>query len=230
MVDADTESAEPRGENLRLAELVSGSEALQQLGAKLAARLELQRALTFVDLETTGLDVVEDRILEIAFVRVEPGGTAASFATLINPTTAIPAQATAVHGIGDDDVADAPTFAEMAATVRGWLADADLGGYNLARFDLPLLHAELERAGHRFDWHEARIVDACAIFKRMERRDLGAAYRFYCAADLEGAHSASTDVRATMEVLLGQLDHYSELPAELAALDALWRPRYESDR
>ncbi len=200
-------------------------EKLQGLAAKLAERLELKRALTFVDLETTGLDVCMDRIVEVALVRVEPTGSARRFVTLINPTVSIPGKAARVHGISDDDVADAPTFAEAAATVSGWLAESDLGGYNLARFDLPMLHAELERAGHPFEWDKARILDACAIFKRMERRDLAAAYRFYCASELEGAHSAGADVHATIEVVLGQLDHYPELPREVELLDALWRPR-----
>lgn len=226
MADADAERVSRTTAKVR-ADPESGEalEDLQGLAAKLAARLALQRALTFVDLETTGLDVAGDRIVEIALVRVEPTGEVESFATLVNPATAIPPPATEVHGIGDNDVAEAPTFADVATTLWGWLAESDLGGYNLARFDLPMLEAEFERAGRRFEWHEARIIDACAIFKQMERRDLGAAYRFYCASDLEGDHTASADVRATIEVVLGQLDHYSELPPEVAGLDAVWRPR-----
>ncbi len=170
MVDSCPDPAEV-GAAQESAHINSGeqSEELQGLGAKLAERLELTRALTFVDLETTGLDVCTARIVEVALVRVEPTGSAASFATLINPTISIPAEATRVHSICNDDVADAPTFAEAAATVGSWLAESDLGGYNLARFDLPLLDAEFERAGHPFAWDEARILDACAIFKRMER-------------------------------------------------------------
>ncbi|HJO05348.1 MAG TPA: 3'-5' exonuclease [Acidobacteriota bacterium] len=203
---------------------------LQGSAAKLAARLELKRALTFVDLETTGLDVCTDRIVELALVRIEPSGSATSFTTLINPATSIPEAATRVHGIGDGDVANAPTFAEMAPTVWDWISECDLGGYNLARFDLPLLRTELGRAGYSVAWDEARIIDACAIFKRMERRDLAAAHRFYCGSELSGAHTADADVRATIAVVLGQLDHYPELPHEVESLDAIWRPRGDPDR
>ena len=203
---------------------------LHRLAAKLATRLGLKHALTFLDLETTGLNIYRDRIVELAFVRIEPEGAARSFTTLINPTTAIPIEATRVHGICDDDVVGAPTFVEIAPTVLGWLSESDFGGYNLTRFDLPLLRAEFERAGHSFEWEEARIIDACMIFKRMERRDLANAYRFYCAAEFEGAHAAGADVRATIEVMLGQLDHYPSLPNEVELLDALCRPYGEPER
>ncbi len=230
MVDSRSEPVEPIAAKARAGrEPVPGADDLPALAARLAAGLQLDRPLTFVDLETTGLDVRTDRIVEVAVVRVEPSGSASTFTTLINPRLSIPPAASRVHGITDNEVADAPAFVDVAGKVWGWLAESDLGGYNLAHFDLPMLQAEFDRAGHVTDWATVRIVDACAVFKRMERRDLAAAYRFYCAAELDAAHSAVADVRTTMEVLLGQLEHYPELPREVAALDAIWRPRAASE-
>ncbi len=230
MVDSGSRSGGPGAlgsHARRQAGLRSGE--LQALAARLASGLQLQQALTFVDLETTGLDVLTDRIVEVAMVRIEPAGSARSFTTLINPEVSIPAAAAEVHGITNDDVVDAPTFVDVADTMWTWLAGSDIGGYNVARFDLPMLQAELERAGRDIDWATIRVVDACAVFKRMERRDLAAAYRFYCAAELEAAHAAGADVRATMEIMLGQLEHYPQLRSDVVSLDAIWRPRVESD-
>lgn len=186
--------------------------------------LALARPLVFFDLETTGTDVERDRIVQIGLIRLEAGGARRSWNQLVNPERAIPAEATAVHGIRDEDVRDQPTFAQLRAEVEGWLAGADLGGYNSTRFDLPLLQAELRRAGSALGFDGVRHLDAMSIFHQMERRDLTAAYRFYCGKDLTGAHDALADVTATLEVLDAQLERYAELPRDLDALHRFCNP------
>ena len=186
--------------------------------------LALERPLVAFDLETTGIDVDKDRIVQIGLVRVEPGGTRRSWDQLVNPERPIPPEATAVHGIRDEHVRDQPTFAQLRGELETWLADADLAGFNSVRFDLPLLQAELRRAGSGLSFAGARHLDAMAIFHQMERRDLSAAYRFYCGRELEGAHDALADVTATVEILDAQLARYPELPRDLDALHRFCNP------
>lgn len=175
--------------------------------------LRLDRPLAFFDLETTGTDVARDRIVQIAIIRVEPSGQRRTFETLVNPECPIPPEATAIHGISDDDVREQPTFAQIRQEVEEYLEGVDLAGYNSIRFDQPLLQNELRRVGSLLDLGDARHLDAMIIFHKMERRDLSAAYRFYCDSELEGAHSALADTSATLEILDAQVARYDEVPA-----------------
>ena len=197
----------------------------EPVGRHLVTALGGETALTFLDLEATGIDVSGDRIVEMTVVRVEPSGRVELLDTLIDPGCPIPGESTRIHGIDDAAVHGAPTFAEVAPALLRLLRDAALGGYNHGWYDLPLLQAELRRAGHEVDLIASPLIDACTIFKRMERRTLTAALRFYCGDDLEGAHTAGADVLATMRVFGGQLDRYPDLPREVGGLDELTRPR-----
>lgn len=186
--------------------------------------LDLDRPLVCLDLETTGTDLQRDRIVEIALVRVEPDGTRQEFVARVNPGIAIPFDATRVHGIADADVREAPRFAEIAPQVAALLEGADLAGFNTGRFDVPLLLAEFERAGVNLDLAGRRHLDACVIFHAKERRDLTAAYAFYCGKTHEGAHSALADARATLEILDGQLARYPDLPRDIDGLHKVSNP------
>lgn len=199
--------------------------AYRAAAAALVARLRPAGAVVFLDLEATGIDVTTERIVEITIVRIEPDGAVALLDTLVDPGRPIPVESTRIHGIGDGDVRGAPTLAELAPSILRIFRGAALAGYNHGWYDLPLLEAELERSGQRIDITAHLLVDACTIFKRMERRDLSAAVRFYCGDELEGAHSAGADVLATIRVLEGQLARYPDLPRDLDALDELTRPR-----
>lgn len=203
------------------------SESADGLAAarRLAAALPMTRPIVFFDLEATGLDVTEDRIVEISCIKVAADGAGETLDSLVNPLITIPADAAAVHGISDADVAQAPTFADIASEVEGFLAGADLAGYNHGRYDLPLLEHEFARAGIDFDWRSRRLIDVSVIFRRMESRSLAGAVRFYCSDELADAHTATADVAATMAVLVGQLERYPDLPRDAAALDAFTRPR-----
>lgn len=201
-----------------------GAPAITGLAVELARRLELEQALVFLDLETTGLDPARDRIVELAVARVETDGRVTELTSLVDPGVQIPRPSARVHGIRDEDVRGAPTFPELAGRLARLLRGADAAGYNVERFDLPLLRAELRRAGLSEDWADCRVVDACGIFKRMERRDLSAAYRFYRGGEPAAPHTAAGDVAATMEVLIGQLDRYPDMPRTVDHLDAFWRP------
>lgn len=189
------------------------------LARSLALRLGLTRPLAFLDLETTGISPETDRIVEVAVVLLHPDGTSARWERLVHPGRAIPAEATAVHRISDADVAGAPPFRELAAELAALLADCDIAGFNVARFDLKLLSTELARAGVACSFQDRRVVDAMAIFHRHERRDLAAAVRFYVGRDHDG-HRAGVDVDATIAVLHGQLERYGELPRGVAELAA----------
>jgi DNA polymerase III subunit epsilon len=180
--------------------------------------LRLDRPLAVFDLETTGVDVKQDRIVQIAVIRIEPDGSRTTLESLVNPQMPIPPGATAVHGITDDDVRDQPTFPQILIKIEEFFAGADLAGYNSIRFDQPLLEAELDRAGSALDFTSVRHLDAMTIFHRMERRDLSAAYRFYCGQELVGAHSALADTTATLEILDAQVAHYDEVPDTSEAL------------
>lgn len=180
--------------------------------------LKLYKPLCIFDLETTGTNVAKDRIVEICILKVNPDASRESKTWLVNPEMPIPKETTALHGISDEDVKDAPKFKEIAPKIMEMIAGSDLGGFNSNRFDVPLLAEELLRAGIDFDLSKFKLVDAQTIFHKMEPRNLTAAYKFYCKKDLENAHSAEADVLATFEVLDAQVVHYEELPNDIAAL------------
>lgn len=187
-------------------------------------RLVLDRPLAFFDLETTGTDPASDRIVEISVVRLGVDGTREARTRRVNPERPIPPDATAVHGITDADVADAPPFRSIARAFLEFLADADLAGFNVLRFDAPLLEREFRDAGIPDAFAGRRIVDALAIYHRKEPRNLAAAVRFYLGREHEGAHAAEADVLATADVLLAQLDRYADLPATVGELAAWCNP------
>ncbi len=181
-------------------------------------RLQLERPLAVFDLETTGTRIGRDRIVQIGIIRLMPDGTRERYQTLVNPGIPIPADATAVHGITDLDVAMAPPLEAVAREVLAQFAGCDLSGFNVLRFDLPFLTEELHRVGHGWNTASVRVVDAQRIFHKMERRDLSAALKFYCGRDHAGAHDALADVEATADVLIAQLERYPELPADVGGL------------
>lgn len=183
--------------------------------------LPLDRPLVAFDLETTGTDPLQDRIVEIAIIRLEPAGPQQSFRSLVNPQMPIPPEATRIHGISDQDVADQPTFAQLAAHVARLLDGADLAGFNSIRFDQPFLAQEFLRAQVAVVWEGRRHLDALRIYHIKERRDLSAAVRFYCGRELQGAHSALADAAATLEVLDAQLARYDDLPRDVGQLHQL---------
>lgn len=173
-------------------------------------KLNLEKPIVFFDLETTGIDIAHDRIVEICLIRVEPNGNRQSLTMRINPERHIPEEASKVHGIYDADVKDCPTFRSKARELADLFEGCDLGGFNSNRFDIPLLAEEFIRAGINIDLTLARRVDVQNIYHKLERRTLAAAYQFYCGKDLENAHSALADTEATLEVLEAQLDHYPD--------------------
>jgi len=187
-------------------------------------RLTLKRPIAFFDLETTGTDPREDRIVEISVLKISPDGSREVKTRRIDPGIPIPPASTEIHGIRDEDVADEPTFAQVAKSLHAYLDECDLAGYGIVRFDVPLLVAEFDRAGLAFDIRERAIVDALTIFHQRERRDLDAALQFYCGESLEGAHSAEADILATYKVLEGQLERYDDLPATPEELDEIVNP------
>lgn len=180
--------------------------------------LNLTKPIVFFDLETTGTNITSDRIVEISYIKVFPDGREESKAMRINPERHIPEEATRVHHISDADVADQPTFKEVSHQLAQVFTGSDIAGYNSNRFDVPLLVEEFLRVGINIDLSKCRFVDVQTIFHKMEQRTLSAAYQFYCGKDLDGAHSADADTRATYEVLKAQLDRYSNLKNEIAAL------------
>lgn len=173
--------------------------------------LNLKRPIIFFDLETTGVDTTNDRIVEISMIKVMPDGTEIPKTRRINPEMPIPPEATAIHGITDEDVRDKPTFAQIAKSLAQFIQGCDFGGFNSNRFDLPMLVEEFLRVGVNVDLKHSRFIDVQNIFHKMEQRTLVAAYKFYCDKDLEGAHSAEADTRATYEVLKAQIGRYEEL-------------------
>lgn len=180
--------------------------------------LKLDKPLVFLDLETTGINLAVDRIVEISMLKIFPGGDKESKTMRINPGMPIPKEATDVHGISDDDVKECPKFEEAAEEIKTFLNNSDIAGYNSNKFDLPLLIEEFLRADIGFD-ENRRYIDVMRIFTLMEKRTLEAAYKFFCDKDLVNAHSAEADVLATYEVLLGQLERYkTELKNDVAAL------------
>lgn len=182
------------------------------------AQLSLQRPIIFFDLETTGVNAAKDRIVEIALVKLLPGGRRDTWAQRLNPGVPIPAECTAIHGISDADVKDCHSFRQIAKELWTWMKGCDLGGYNCARFDLPLLVEEFLRAGVVVDFSAVKMVDVQKIFFKMEQRTLSAAFRFYCGKTMENAHSAEADTNATIEILEAQIDHYQELSNDVSSL------------
>lgn len=174
-------------------------------------KLNLTKPLCFFDLETTGINITTDRIVEIAVLKVYPDGKEERKTWIVNPTIPIPKEVTAIHGISDADVADKPTFKEIAKDVYSMIKDSDLGGFNSDRFDIPLLAEEMLRADVDFDMKNRVAIDVQTIFHKMEQRTLAAAYKFYCDKNLEDAHSAEADTNATYEVLKAQVEKYDEL-------------------
>src|SRR5690554_4827943 len=173
--------------------------------------LNLTKPICFFDLETTGINITSDRIVEIAILKVFPDGKEDRKTWLVNPGIPIPAEVTEIHGISDADVADKPTFKELANEINTMVRDSDLAGFNSNRFDIPLLAEEMLRAGIDFDMKGRVAVDVQTIFHKMEQRTLAAAYKFYCDKNLDDAHSAAADAEATYEVLKAQLAKYDEL-------------------
>lgn len=180
--------------------------------------LKLNRPICFFDLETTGIEVAKDRIVEIAILKIHPNGNKESKTWLVNPTIPIPAVSSAVHGITDEKVADEPTFKELAPQIYQMIKDSDLAGFNSDRFDIPLLAEELLRAEVDFDMKNRVSVDVQTIFHKKEERTLSAAYKFYCGETLENAHSAMADTTATYEIMKAQLDRYEDLENDIKSL------------
>lgn len=181
-------------------------------------KLHLTRPIVFFDLETTGTNINTDRIVEISVIKLMPDGRVSSKTRRINPEMPIPAEATAVHHITDEDVANEPTFRQVANSLAQLMGGCDIAGFNSNRFDIPLLDQEFIRAKVDFDFSKARFVDVQTIYHKKEPRTLTAAYKYYCGKDLTEAHSALADTQATMEVLLAQLEKYDDLPNEISAL------------
>lgn len=173
-------------------------------------QLNLKNPLLFFDIESTGLNVATDRIVEICAVKVMPNGDEEVKTRRLNPTIPISPEAQAVHGISNEDVKDCPTFREIAKSLAKWMEGCDFAGYNSIKFDIPLLAEEFLRAGVDFDFRKRNLVDVQNIFHKMEQRTLSAAYKFYCQKDLENAHSAEADTIATYEILKSQLDRYPD--------------------
>lgn len=188
-------------------------------------QLKLTKPICFFDLETTGVNVASDRIVEISILKVFPNGNKESHTWRVNPTIPIPKGASDVHGITDDMVANEPTFKELAPKVHALMKDSDFAGYNSNRFDIPLLAEELLRVDVDFDLKKGLAVDVQTIFHKKEKRTLEAAYKFYCDKNLDNAHSAEADTTATYEVLLAQLDKYEDLQN-----DVTWLSQFSSHK
>ncbi len=172
--------------------------------------LKLQKPIVFFDLETTGVNAIHDRIVEISYIKVFPDGNEESKTLRINPERHIPEQSSAIHGIYDEDVKDCPTFKQVARDIAAIFVNSDIAGFNSNYFDVPMLVEEMLRAGIDFDITKCRLIDVQNIYHKLEQRTLSAAYKFYCGKNLEDAHSAQADTRATYEVLKAQLDKYPD--------------------
>jgi DNA polymerase-3 subunit epsilon len=176
--------------------------------------LDLTKPLVFIDLETTGVNPASDRIIDMAALKVNINGTIETKTWRVNPGIPIPEATTKIHGIKNEDVADAPLFAAVAPQILDFIGTADLGGYNSTRFDIPLLIEEFMRADFDFDLKNRKLIDSQHIFYMMEPRTLSAAYKFYCGKKLENAHSALADITATYEVFLAQIEKYKNVEIE----------------
>ncbi|MDZ7739436.1 MAG: 3'-5' exonuclease [Bacteroidales bacterium] len=180
--------------------------------------LNLKRPIAFFDLETTGINIAKDRIVEISVIKIHPGGKEEWFTERLKPGIPISPQASAIHGISDEDVKDCPSFGEIAKNLARFLEGCDLAGYNALRFDIPLLAEEFLREEIDFDIRKRRCVDVQVIFHKKEQRTLSAALKFYCKKELEDAHSAKADTEATYEILKAQLDMYTDLDNDIDKL------------
>lgn len=180
--------------------------------------LNLTKPIVFFDLETTGVNIATDRIVEIAILKVFPNGNKESKTWLVNPEIEIPQSSIDVHGITNEKIANEPTFKELATEVSAMIEGCDLAGFNSNRFDIPLLAEELMRAGIDFDMQDRKAIDVQVIFHKKEQRTLSAGYQFYCGRELEGAHGAEADTNATYEILLAQLDKYDDIENTVDAL------------
>ena len=180
--------------------------------------LNLKRPVAFIDLETTGINVSTDRIVEISILKISPDGKEQWLTTRVNPEIPIPSKATAIHGISDKDVAEAPLFRDIAKKLATFLEGCDLAGYNAIKFDIPVLAEEFLRGNIDFSFRKRRYIDVQVIFHKKEQRTLAAAYQFYCRKELSNAHSSKADTLATYEVLKAQLDKYSDLENEVEKL------------
>jgi len=180
--------------------------------------LNLKRPIAFIDLETTGINVATDRIVEFSVLKISPNGKEEWMSTRVNPEMPIPPKSTAIHGIKDEDVAKSPTFKEVAKNLATYLEGCDLAGYNAIKFDIPVLAEEFLRVNIDFTFTKRRYVDVQVIFHKKEQRTLSAAYLFYCKKDLEGAHGSKADTAATFEILKSQLDRYKDLENDVEKL------------
>lgn len=180
--------------------------------------LNLKRPIAFFDLETTGINISNDRIVELSVLKISPNGKEEWLTSRINPEMSIPPQSTAIHGITDEDVANAPTFKEIAKKLVHFLEGCDLAGYNAIKFDIPVLAEEFLRVDVDYNFRKRRYVDVQVIFHKKEQRTLVAAYKFYCNKELKDAHSSKADTNATFEVLKSQLDRYKDLENDVEKL------------
>jgi DNA polymerase-3 subunit epsilon len=180
--------------------------------------LNLKRPIAFIDLETTGINVSTDRIVELSILKISPNGKEEWMSTRVNPEMAIPPKTTAIHGITNEDVVKSPTFKEVAKNLVAFLEGCDLAGYNAIKFDIPVLAEEFLRVNIDFSFVKRRYVDVQVIFHKKEQRTLSAAYQFYCKKDLENAHSSKADTAATFEILKSQLDRYKDLENDVEKL------------
>jgi DNA polymerase-3 subunit epsilon len=178
-------------------------------------KLNLDRPIAIFDLEATGLNISKDRIVEIAIVKIHVDGSEENFCSLVNPEMEIPQEVIDIHGITNEKAKNAPTFKELAPKIIDFIQDADLAGYNSNKFDIPMLAEELLRVGNNYDLTKKKFVDVQNIFHKMEQRTLAAAYQFYCKKDIENAHSALDDTKATWEVLKAQLEKYPDLKGDV---------------
>ena len=186
-------------------------------------KLNLRNPLCFFDLETTGINITHDRILEIAVIKLMPNGEVLKKTNILNPGIPIPPESSAIHGVYEEDVKDKPTFKDVAKEYAKFMEGADLSGFNILKFDVPMLVEEFLRAGIEFDYSRKKIIDAQKIFHLMEKRTLGAAYKFYVNKDLQDSHSAEADTQATMDVLVAQVQRYEGQQVT----DALGKPMGE---
>ena len=182
--------------------------------------LKLSKPIVFFDLETTGINISKDRIVEISLLKIFPNGNKESKTWLVNPEIEIPKEVSAIHGITNEKVVTEPTFKELAETINTMISDSDLAGFNSNRFDIPLLAEEFLRVGIDFDMNTRKAIDVQVIFHKKEQRTLSAGYKFYCDKILEDAHSAEADTNATYEILKAQIERYDDIENSVAALSA----------
>lgn len=181
-------------------------------------KLKLNKPLVFFDIETTGLNIINDRIIEISILKIHPDGKKEQKDFLVNPGIPIPEKSRAIHGIKDDDVAGKPSFGEVGHEIASIIKNCDFAGYNSNKFDVPLLYEEFIRHNISFDWSKCKFIDVQVLFMKKEPRNLAAAYKFYCNQTLENAHSASHDTLATFEIFKAQLERYEDLGSDVTAL------------